>query len=102
LNDMFGHTAGDELLKRAAHCLRHEASHAYRLGGDEFAIVSSSSTSERFEEISYSIEQHLREQGISFAIGSVWQDYPSDIMTLYHRADEVMYANKRALKVSLH
>ncbi|MBN1974674.1 MAG: GGDEF domain-containing protein [Sedimentisphaerales bacterium] len=41
-NDLYGHTAGDEILKQAAH-LMHRCCRAHdvvgRIGGDEFAVV---------------------------------------------------------------
>jgi diguanylate cyclase (GGDEF)-like protein len=41
-NDTLGHTAGDDLLRAAAHCLLHVAADddmAGRLGGDEFVVL---------------------------------------------------------------
>lgn len=42
VNDKFGHSAGDELLRQVAKILKHEAKGmavAARLGGDEFAVL---------------------------------------------------------------
>ena len=41
-NDRFGHPAGDALLARLGHALRHaigDGARAYRLGGDEFCVL---------------------------------------------------------------
>lgn len=41
-NDQYGHLAGDDVLKRAARILRHQArrsDYAARIGGEEFAII---------------------------------------------------------------
>ncbi|WP_114571647.1 sensor domain-containing diguanylate cyclase [Exiguobacterium flavidum] len=101
VNDTHGHSAGDELLKKAAACLKNETVHAYRLGGDEFAIIDSSSSHDAFVILHHSIVEKLRDEGISCAVGSAQQEWPSDIMALYHRADEEMYQNKRETKTLL-
>jgi diguanylate cyclase (GGDEF)-like protein/PAS domain S-box-containing protein len=47
VNDAFGHSAGDQLLKEAARALRdgaRDGDHVARLGGDEFAIIAEHAT----------------------------------------------------------
>ena len=43
INDRYGHTVGDEALKRFAECMQHifqrDSEHPIRHGGDEFSIV---------------------------------------------------------------
>jgi diguanylate cyclase (GGDEF)-like protein len=73
-NDSFGHTAGDELLKRLGASLEAAISPwgtAYRLGGDEFCVLFS--TGERkADAIVRAAEAALCEKGPSFSIKASW------------------------------
>jgi diguanylate cyclase (GGDEF)-like protein len=56
VNDRIGHSGGDELLVRAAHCLKErlgESDILSRYGGDEFAVLA--------RDISFSDASHLAE-----------------------------------------
>ncbi len=98
VNDIDGHVAGDELLKRAAIalCEVFDSSDIYRAGGDEFTIIISGITepelirkAEQVKKISENYE------GVSFAIGCGLADKSSDIRVALRVADERMYADKK-------
>ena len=73
-NDSFGHTAGDELLRRLGARLQEAVADrgaAYRLGGDEFCVLVSNAD-EGGEHAVKAAEAALREKGPSFTIRSSW------------------------------
>ncbi|MEX5631564.1 diguanylate cyclase domain-containing protein [Parafrankia sp. FMc2] len=109
VNDAFGHAAGDDLLRVAAHrlagCVR-PADTVARLGGDEFAILLTSAPAPPEAEavgrrITAALQAPIRLGGstysIAASIGMVVVEPgsgPVDSETLLHRADLAMYAAK--------
>ena len=108
VNDSFGHSVGDELLKAVAgrlkNCLRKGDTVA-RVGGDEFVVVLSEIKqaqdaavvgSKILRELSkpFGIAQH--ELDISCSIGiSVYPNDGNDVKTLKANADLAMYHVKK-------
>ena len=104
VNDTMGHSAGDELIKGAAECLKRclgAYGHIYRIGGDEFAAIIYA-TSDELKRIKKDLDETiLRWRGdkvkeISMSYGIVTKREftsisPSEIAKL---ADERMYAAK--------
>ena len=73
-NDSFGHTAGDELLKRLAVNLDAAAApwgRGYRLGGDEFCVLIRTDEV-KAETAIKAAEGALSEKGPSFSITASW------------------------------
>jgi two-component system cell cycle response regulator len=73
-NDSFGHTAGDELLKRLGTNLAAAAEPwgiAYRLGGDEFCVLIPTDAV-KAETAVKAAEAALSERGPSFSITASW------------------------------
>lgn len=112
INDQLGHAAGDDVLKvvgeRLRACVR-EGDLVARYGGDEFVVVLEVDPAdlEAAEGLARSIidglEQPIREvagrHSLSASIGIAYlADDHSDAETLLQRADENMYASKRAGK----
>ncbi len=109
INDRFGHPVGDEVLKVMAQAVRDELREpAYfgRLGGEEFVVVlpetalaEGCATAERLRERIAAIDlAHLCPvgRGITTSIG-VTESAPGDTpSTMLQRADEALYAAKRA------
>ena len=65
VNDVLGHSIGDELLKQLANKLKNclgEDQTVYRLGGDEFCIVLSVVESHKIMSLTEKITQKLKEQ----------------------------------------
>lgn len=98
VNDEYGHLAGDELLKNAAHVLTEifDVSEVYRAGGDEFAIISPGVTEDELErkeaEIKIVAEKY---PGVSFAVGHCYIDDKENVKRALRTADERMYEDKR-------
>lgn len=107
INDLFGHEAGDSLLKQAAEritsCVR-ESDTAARLGGDEFTVILPDLPSPRqVEVVAEKIRQRLSEPfrlgndttQISASIGvSLSPQDATHANDLVNHADLAMYASK--------
>ena len=109
VNDSFGHASGDELLIKAAQCLREtfaEEGFVSRIGGDEFTVllpeprfrfpVYQSMLADRAAEIGASLRSAL-----SFASGcSLLTDENGAVRSVEsweREADQEMYENKRRM-----
>lgn len=106
VNDLHGHTAGDNLLKRTAQvlkaCFRDEDIIA-RIGGDEFAVLLANTGQPACENIKLRMERTIRQhnQGfsdrpLSLSIGAATLDEQGSLDELLKKADEIMYKQKKA------
>ena len=108
VNDRFGHTAGDQLLRDMAK--RLEASHlagslAARLGGDEFALlVTNPALLSDLRGLIAGLLRDLQQMvgegdspiAVSASIGACWlSDTISDHGAMIHSADAALYEAKR-------
>jgi diguanylate cyclase (GGDEF)-like protein/PAS domain S-box-containing protein len=113
INDHFGHEAGDRALVAAADLLRacfRESDVIGRLGGDEFSVAAMEVSPGVVEVFSRRLERALAAFNASsnepwmlaFSMGSVEFDpgAPQSLAELLQRADELMYAQKRARRVA--
>lgn len=109
-NDLYGHPAGDEGLRRLAgclsSCLRRPADFAARVGGEEFFVVLPETEADGAFSVATNIENSLRQQGLPHArslhgvvtcsIG-VATGHPREggsPAELIERADEALYQSK--------
>jgi diguanylate cyclase (GGDEF)-like protein len=112
VNDSYGHSIGDDVLKGVARCLegrRHSCDSAYRLGGDELAVLlvgcPPGPAMARAEEVRRLVETVLTreifgpapERALTVSIGvassvSSRVEHPS----LLRAADQALYAAKDA------
>ena len=98
VNDDYGHSAGDTLLKDAAKALEEvfETEEIFRAGGDEFTIIVLGITEEdlamRAEELRKASEKY---DHVSFAIGMCQVDDSTNVRQALRLADERMYEDKR-------
>ncbi|NYZ11795.1 GGDEF domain-containing protein [Azospirillum sp. RWY-5-1] len=111
INDTLGHHAGDAVLRqvaaRIASCLRSEDVVA-RLGGDEFVVVISGELDKEppdAEEIAgrliASVNEPVLVAGQAVRVGcsigiAVWPAHGATLFDTVARADEALYAAKRA------
>lgn len=112
INDQQGHHAGDKLLQNLASALRiHTRTYdcVGRLGGDEFVLLLSEADTDEvpaiIERLRASLHEDLHDDypSLTFSIGVAIIDPPLDRTTAsidwsecLQRADEAMYAAKRA------
>ena len=111
INDEYGHGAGDIYIKNSSDLICHTFKHSpvFRIGGDEFvAIVKNSDYDERFELLERFRETVLKMQDADIpelnrvSVASGMADFDeienNDIETLFKKADDRMYENKRLMK----
>src|SRR4051794_18165076 len=106
INDLHGHPIGDEALRRVAEALRRGAGEhdsVFRVGGEEFAVLlpggsadEARATAERLREAVAATPFALP---LRVSIGLAgWPDDANDRDSLLERADDALYAAKRAGK----
>ncbi|MBQ4293620.1 MAG: diguanylate cyclase, partial [Lachnospiraceae bacterium] len=111
INDRFGHEKGDEYLKTASRAIGQVFKHSpvFRVGGDEFAAILKNEDYENRDALSSAFKKTLT--GINAAAGNDWErisvamglasyDPGRDqtVNDVVHRADKLMYADKRSRK----
>ena len=115
VNDTLGHAVGDELLKLTADVLsaeRRAVDTVGRLGGDEFVVVLPECDAAQAQALASILLGRFAEQSqarfaeaklaklpsMSVGIATRQPDQLLQVAELLHRADEAMYAAKRAGK----
>lgn len=101
VNDSLGHTAGDELIQKAAMALKgcvRSNDIVARLGGDEFAILSIENNQVNAENLVNRVLQVFAEANISAAIGLAMRNPLNGLLKALQEADEKMYAHKKKIK----
>ncbi|MCX8044498.1 MAG: diguanylate cyclase [Desulfobacterota bacterium] len=104
LNDTYGHTVGDEILRRSAAIIKEEVPYAYRYGGEEFAAVFYGYNREqtqhimerlrrRIEQTTFTIDGHNYTISISAGIAR-FETYMHSVMDAINRADAALYLSK--------
>lgn len=97
-NDLFGHSAGDELLQATAKVLKASISDQHmiaRLGGDEFAILCVNTVLVDAEKICQHLEDALNHANISAALGMAMRDPSRGLLHAAQQADLNMYQAKK-------
>jgi diguanylate cyclase (GGDEF)-like protein/PAS domain S-box-containing protein len=108
INDVYGHTCGDAVLKKIAQVVQNtisEVDFVARLGGDEFVIIqpyidgyedSSTLATKILEKLKIPLKFDEAELTISLSIGiSIYPNDSTDIETLITFSDKAMYISKQ-------
>jgi len=106
INDSYGHSAGDVLIKAFADVLNHltnENVFVGRYGGDEFIMIVKNHRAEQIEQLLKEIElaairynKKSDQLKIQYAVG---YEYGGDSLPqMLEKADKKMYLNKTAVK----
>ncbi len=115
INDMFGHTQGDFAIRNMAEAVKYFASRngiCGRYGGDEFAcalltdmeiFLSADTVRSRIDNVLQKKESVRKKEyeitaSIGSSIGVINENL--DVQSLFDRADEAMYADKKARKAA--
>lgn len=102
-NDIFGHSEGDKLIRKAADILKRtcrESDIIARIGGDEFAILLPRTGTDDAEKIIHRITDELSKERIiavrcGMSLGSGTKtDSETDIESILKIAEDCMYRNK--------
>jgi diguanylate cyclase (GGDEF)-like protein/PAS domain S-box-containing protein len=97
INDSLGHETGDELIQRAARCLRaaiRDVDSIARTGGDEFAVLTTECTEENALTILKRLEEQFEAQNVRASWGAAGFDRSTAIDTAQKKADTRMYEMK--------
>jgi diguanylate cyclase (GGDEF)-like protein len=107
VNDLFGHSAGDQALCQVANTLHgslRKTDYIARIGGDEFAVVLPETGLEAAVHVSKKIQEQLTSEmekqdwSITFSMGVVYAAKGSSITSpesILHQADNLMYIAKK-------
>jgi diguanylate cyclase (GGDEF)-like protein len=107
VNDMSGHSAGDDVLLAVAGSLRdtlRQTDSVFRFGGDEFAVILSGEDSASSELVARrlvrAINQHYlcQQHEVSASAGLALLSGQQDSKQLFAAADKALYAAKEAGK----
>ncbi len=102
VNDVFGHTHGDELLIKFSNCLKDhfpKTATIARIGGDEFVILLEDYKTNQIKEIAQSIKKNIRHNGKEDIIPSAAFGYTRKLdnesfKTAFIRAENMLYKDK--------
>ena len=110
MNDIFGHDAGDELIRKASKQLDYWSykGDCYRMGGDEFMVVLTDLSQQECEKLVTRWYSKLKcinnseSDGFKcvFAYGMAYSDLCINIDELLREADEKMYQHKIKVKIA--
>lgn len=105
INDTKGHTAGDELIKGAAWCMKEamgEYGRIYRTGGDEFVALLNASSEcletikEKFDTLTANFDgQYIESISVSCGYVTLAEDPERNLEEMEKLADKNMYLAKR-------
>ena len=110
INDQYGHTTGDDVLKEMSELLRQVCKISddfiARLGGDEFVVLGERTTTEDIEhlvdDISSAATEYNTKQTLGYfllpSMGYSIYKKGDTIDTLFTTADQAMYRNKQERK----
>ncbi len=109
VNDTYGHSVGDEILKRAAGILRSVCGKEdiiARWGGDEFVIILPQTTIEEAQSVGKNImrqcrKEYVRDIPVSMATGIASKDRTGkELADVLREAEDYMYRHKLTLTES--
>ena len=106
INDVFGHTVGDEVLIHFAGilnaCVDEENTFIARLGGDEFFIINRHAKVDETTKLIQDIKQMVDDDPFlakftffDFSVGFIHYDQAMSIDDILNHADRQMYEQKR-------
>lgn len=96
MNDVHGHGAGDDLIRRAASALAEVfPGSVFRVGGDEFVIAESGIEETQFLKKMDYLQEVMEKKQVSVSVGVLWKEEEKDIVGMLKKADNIMYDAKK-------
>lgn len=106
-NDTYGHAAGDDLIRRAAHCIAEsfastDKGRCYRIAGDEFAAVIWDLDENEIMELTKTFEELQAQNDVNVSWGYAFSpaSHPLPFRALMDEADQLMYKMKERVHQS--
>ena len=108
VNDRFGHSVGDAVLRRIAQILTSvlgTQDHAARLGGEEFGVILETRSPNRAAKVAEAIRSAIANEGfeargdafrVTVSVGCAVVLEGESVQSLYDRADSALYAAKNS------
>jgi diguanylate cyclase (GGDEF)-like protein len=99
VNDVHGHAAGDRVLIEVANALQQElrlGDELFRIGGDEFVAVVDVPSEAEALRVAGRLVVAARSTGRTISVGVAVQHAEELAQSALHRADQALYAVKRA------
>lgn len=103
INDQQGHSAGDELIRRAARVIeatKRDQDVAARIGGDEFVVLAIECEQTGAISLRERMAQAFSEAEVNASMGLAYRDPAQGIRFAIQQADLAMYDNKRSRRES--
>ncbi|MBL4765838.1 MAG: GGDEF domain-containing protein [Colwellia sp.] len=103
INDTYGHSTGDQVLKQFANILRsciRNSDSVFRFGGDEFAIIVENASEYALDIIQSRIDNALKtdvllaKYQVSCSLGTTFMNRADNVQSLFERADQALYRQK--------
>jgi diguanylate cyclase (GGDEF)-like protein len=111
INDQFGHSSGDTYIKTASRtiCRTFQHSPVFRIGGDEFSVILENEDYQNREELAGLFDRYCVEVNestsnrweqvhVAMGIAAYDPDIDTSVNDVIHRADKLMYDNKKQNK----
>ena len=111
INDQFGHSSGDTYIKTASRtiCRTFQHSPVFRIGGDEFSVILENEDYQNREELAGLFDRYCAEVNestsnrweqvhVAMGIAAYDPDRDTSVNDVIHRADKIMYENKKQNK----
>jgi diguanylate cyclase (GGDEF)-like protein len=106
INDTYGHATGDAVLREFGHCIRKHLrafESAYRIGGEEFVVLLEAVDQTDASAVATRLRDAIRKSPLagvpttaSFGVAASEPGKPFNYEAVFPRADEALYAAKRA------
>jgi two-component system cell cycle response regulator len=110
INDTYGHSIGDQVLKQFATILRsciRDSDSVFRFGGDEFAIIVENASEYALGIIQRRINNALKtnvllaKYQVGCSLGTTFMNRADNEYSLFERADQALYRQKMILSKRL-
>ncbi|MEW6983448.1 diguanylate cyclase [Colwelliaceae bacterium 6471] len=110
INDQYGHSVGDEVLKHFADALRasvRDSDSVFRFGGDEFAIIVENASDNSLDIIDHRIQKAVNNDAllakyqVSSSFGACFMNRTDNEHSFFERADQDLYRQKMNMPRSL-
>ena len=110
INDTYGHSIGDQVLKQFANILRsciRDSDSTFRFGGDEFAIIVEHASEDALDIIQSRVNSALKtnvllsKYQVGCSLGTTFMNRADNEHSLIERADQALYRQKMNMSKSL-